>query len=217
MAAGADPETMRRLQEAVRQPNGWEKAWQLGITPWDGKGVTPAVASLVKSGSLPSGRALVPGCGSGYDVVALASPARRVVGLDMAESAIERARQLAEGEPGGPHATFISGDFFAYKPSELFDLAFDYTFFCALDPSLRVQWAQKYTELLQPDGELITLAFPIGEFTGGPPYAVSVEAYEEVLEPLGFEMTSNEVPESFPLRTGKERLMRWRRSSSAKI
>lgn len=32
-------------------------------------------------------------------------------------------------------------------------------FFCALDPSLRVAWAETVNRLLKPDGELLTLIY----------------------------------------------------------
>lgn len=56
-----------------------------------------------------------------------------------------------------------AGDFFTFPlPSPLFTLAYDYTFFCALPPSLRAAWAARYAELIQPGGVLIALVYPIG-------------------------------------------------------
>ena len=43
--------------------DGWEKSWESDITPWDLGKPTPIIEHLVKSGTLPKGRALVPGCG----------------------------------------------------------------------------------------------------------------------------------------------------------
>uniref|UniRef100_A0A453QQD1 Uncharacterized protein n=1 Tax=Aegilops tauschii subsp. strangulata TaxID=200361 RepID=A0A453QQD1_AEGTS len=43
--------------------DGWEKSWETGVTPWDLGKPTPIIEHLVKSGTLPKGRALVPGCG----------------------------------------------------------------------------------------------------------------------------------------------------------
>lgn len=44
--------------------SGWEKSWQAGTTPWDMGDVTPVLAQMIAKGEVPSGRALVPGCGS---------------------------------------------------------------------------------------------------------------------------------------------------------
>jgi SAM-dependent methyltransferase len=51
---------------------------------------------------------------------------------------------------------------FSSSPSFIpFTLAFDYTFFCALPPPRREEWARAYSRLLAPGkGLLITLVFP---------------------------------------------------------
>ncbi|GJN00890.1 hypothetical protein PR202_ga18113 [Eleusine coracana subsp. coracana] len=72
----------------------WQKSWEAGLTPWDLGKPTPIIEHLVASGTLPKGRALVPGCGMGYDVVALASPERFVVGLDISDAAVKKAKQI---------------------------------------------------------------------------------------------------------------------------
>ncbi|CAK7325000.1 unnamed protein product [Dovyalis caffra] len=180
---------------------GWENCWEQGLTPWDLGRPTPIILHLHQTGALPKGRALVPGCGSGYDVVAMACPERYVVGLDISHKAIEKA---------------VEADFFTWQPPELFDLIFDYTFFCAIEPGLRSRWASKVQEMLKPDGELITLIFPISDHVGGPPYKVSVSDYEEVLHPMGFKavtLVDNEL--SIGARKGREKLGRWKRNTIA--
>ncbi|GKU92307.1 hypothetical protein SLEP1_g6054 [Rubroshorea leprosula] len=194
---------------------GWEKSWEEGATPWDLGQPTPVMVHLHQTGALPKGRALVPGCGSGYDVVAMACPERYVVGLDISETAIRTAVELSSSLPNADYFTFLKADFFTWQPTNLFDLIFDYTFFCAIEPDMRSAWAQRISDLLKPDGELITLMFPIGDHVGGPPYKVSVSDYEEVLHPFGFKAISivnNEL--AIKPRKGKEMLGRWKKSLS---
>ncbi|GFP83131.1 probable thiol methyltransferase 2 [Phtheirospermum japonicum] len=169
--------------------NGWDECWKEGLTPWDLGSPTPVLVHLHNTGSLPKGRALVPGCGSGHDVVAIACGERHVVGLDISNNAIKKAAELSSGLPNAEHFTFLKTDFFTWCPTELFDLIFDYTFFCAIEPDLRLLWAEKMSNLLKPDGELITLMYPIDNHEGGPPYKVSIADYEEVLRPVGFKAT----------------------------
>ena len=69
---------------------------------------------------------------------------------------------------------------------ELFDFIYDYTFFCALHPSLHTEWAQQMIKLLKPGGLLCTLIYPIMPREGGPPFEVSMQLYQAVLLPHGF-------------------------------
>jgi len=207
-----------RLREIVgSQPmeKAWEQCWKEGITPWDAHGVTPVIAQLLKAKQLRDGKALVPGCGSGYDVVAMGSPTRSVIGLDISPTALQQAQLLAKDAAASQFVQFKNADFFEYSPSFKFDLVFDYTFFCALDPSLRPWWAEKMADLLALDGELITLMFPLDDHEGGPPFSVSMEAYEQVLGPWGFRLVScdSEIP-SIEKRRGLEKLARWERAVS---
>jgi hypothetical protein len=126
-------------------------------------------------------------------VTALASSTRHVIGLDLSPIAIqaaeERLNSLSEdGRPPAGSAIFVCGSFFdlpSDKESK-FQFIYDYTFMCALDPSLRLDWAKKMADLVAPGGELLTLIFPICDKEDGPPFKVSLEVYRELLEPVGF-------------------------------
>ena len=69
-------------------------------------------------------------------------------------------------------------------------VAFDNTFFCALQPPYRSKWGARYSVILPSAGSiLITRVWPImppaekAEADGqGPPWAVELEDYQEVLE-----------------------------------
>ncbi|KAL9258375.1 putative thiol methyltransferase 2 [Drosera capensis] len=236
------PEVEKMRGLVSRHPlGGWKMCWEEAVTPWDLGQPTPILLHLLQTGSIPTGRTLVPGCGSGYDVIALAGPDRYVIGLDISDIALSRARQLASKSLMGNYCTFLKEDFFDWKPTELFDLIFDYTyihsflclfeyvqrnakdysfewycrFFVAIDPKMRPAWARRMSELLKPDGELITLMFPIDDHVGGPPHKTSVAEYEAVLCPLGFQAVLIEDNDlAFGRRKGKEKLGRWRRTSA---
>ncbi|KAI5670069.1 hypothetical protein M9H77_10433 [Catharanthus roseus] len=210
----AKVEKFQQLLHSKSTGDGWDKCWEQGLTPWDLGQPTPVLVHLHETGALPKGRALIPGCGTGYDVAAIACPERYVVGLDISENAIKKAKEAVVASSS--HAdcfTFLTADFFTWCPTELFDLIFDYTFFCALEPDMRSAWAMKMKDLLKPDGELITLMFPTSDHEGGPPYKASVSDYEEVLHPMGFKAVSiveNEL--AIARREGREKLARWKRS-----
>ncbi|KAG2326163.1 hypothetical protein Bca52824_008891 [Brassica carinata] len=171
---------------------------------------TPLILHLLDSSSLPLGRTLVPGCMElGHDVIAMANPERFVVGLDISEKALKKANETYGSAPNAKYFAFVKEDVFTWRPDELFDLIFDYVFFCAIELELRPAWAKSMYELLKPDGELITLMYPITDHVGGAPYKVSVSAYEDVLVPLGFKAVSiEENPDSIPTR---KMLARWKK------
>eukprot|EP00898_Chlorokybus_atmophyticus_P004500 jgi/Chlat1/5050/Chrsp33S05052 len=198
---------------------GWEANWQEGRIMWD-KGTSPEILlRLLQNKQLPPGRALVPGCGSGYDVITFAKSGYQAVGLDGAPSAIKKAEQLRQ-DAGltADQAQFELADFFTYKPDAPFDVIFDYTFFCAIQPEQRPAWAAKQASLLSASGTLITLIYPIGTHEGGPPFAVHPDHYEAVLKPVGLEcVTLSDVDCSHAGREGKEKLGLWRKQSQSTL
>jgi hypothetical protein len=72
-------------------------------------------------------------------------------------------------------------------PTSKFNFIYDYTFLCALDPSIRGQWAAKMADLITPGGQLLTLIYPICDKVDGPPFAVNLDLIRQLLEPVGFE------------------------------
>jgi hypothetical protein len=192
----------------------WEERWREGRTGWDAGQSPPALLKLILGGDLPAGLALVPGCGAGYDVLSLASPNRRVIGIDAAPTAGARFEALlaTSGVPS-EQAEIHIGDFFAFDPGERAQLWWDYTFFCALDPERRLDWAARVDALLAEDAELITLIFPTADFgpKDGPPYTIDVDLIQRTLGPGWTATLVEPVAESHPKRAGLELLARWKR------
>ena len=194
----------------------WEDAWREGRTGWDAGASPPVLRALVERDALPTGRALVPGCGSGYDVFTLAEhPARRVLGLDVAPTARARFEALRAERGIEPERARIEiADFFdfAARTEERFELAWDYTFFCAIEPARRSDWVEAMRRLITPGGELVMLLFPAtdGPPGEGPPYPIPPEVVRPIVAER-FELASLEpVVRSHPGREGKEQLARWR-------
>ena len=76
------------------QPD-WDKRYRQGDTPWDKGRASPAlIAWLEDNPGLMTGSVLVPGCGTGHDVRAIASaePTSLPVGIDISKTAIEECR-----------------------------------------------------------------------------------------------------------------------------
>jgi SAM-dependent methyltransferase len=175
----------------------WDALWRGGLekgSRFDVGGVSrPLAAELSKRSHAPrSGMtALVPGCGRAYDALALAEHGfATVVAIDCSPAACEAARAelAASTSPAASRVEIRCADFFETDgDAATFDFIWDCTFLCALDPSVREQWATATRTLLAPDGTLLSCVFPIGEREGGPPYALSVPLVRGLLEPLGLE------------------------------
>jgi len=68
----------------------WESKYRSGETPWDRGAPNPALTQWLADDALPPGRALVPGCGRGYEVMTLARAGWQVTAIDSAPSALSR-------------------------------------------------------------------------------------------------------------------------------
>ncbi|GJN87369.1 hypothetical protein Rhopal_000318-T1 [Rhodotorula paludigena] len=203
---------------------GWEQAWKADATPWDTSDVQPALRELlderwtevgVPFEQLKDGKALVAGCGRGCDAAFIAKHGIETLGIDLASTAVEVARKHLGAQPDAPsNVTFEVADFFAFPlpDDKPFSFAFDYTFYCALPPSMRKQWGARYAEVIRPGGILVCLAFPLdGEREGGPPYSVSEEAYDADLLGSFTKVYSKEPKASAPGREGREKMLVYQR------
>ena len=115
--------------------------------------------------------------------------------MELSQAAVNAAMEYidsmpVENRPACSNFNIKHASFFHLSEEEedKFDFIYDYTFLCALNPSIREDWAKKMASLLREGGELLTVIFPIREKkTNVPPYRVTMQLYEELLTPLGFE------------------------------
>jgi len=175
---------------AEGKENRWESLWSRGLAPgklFDGAKVSPILPRLLKEGyqvdsqtvQLPSGRALVPGCGRGYAVAALSKSNETTFGLEISETAVQTANEYLESQSDLGECKMIMGDFFTYDFEEKFDIIFDHTFCCIFSPGeAQEKWAKRHSELLKPTGRLMVLIFPLKPIIpngGGPPFQMNVD------------------------------------------
>lgn len=76
---------------------------------------------------------------------------------------------------GFPLSHLIQQDFF--KHIGQYDLIIEQTFFCALDPSLRMDYINKMNSLLKDNGKLVGLLFDFRLTDEGPPFGGDADAY----------------------------------------
>ncbi len=185
----------------------WEALYQANDMRWEKGAPSPGLVDfLATHPKLPGRSVLVPGCGTGHDVRAWAGAGKRAVGYDIAPTAIKLAQ---ERTPKGLNATFRRGDFLADEPSELFDLVFEHTLFCAIQPARRSDYVQAVLRWLKPDGQFLAVHYLIPD-TEGPPFGTTREELIDRFSPH-FELISDWVPRSYPNRTGLELMLWWQR------
>src|SRR3954451_9826836 len=131
-------------------PAFFDARYAAGRMPWDYGGVPNALKAFLDQHP-GSGRVLIPGCGSGYEIEAFASAGWDVIGIDFSTVAIARARSLL----GRLADKVYEGDFFNHPFRERsFDLIYERTFLCALSPERWPHYAQRLAALLAPSGLL---------------------------------------------------------------
>lgn len=200
----------------------WEHCYRTGETPWDKGGAAPPLLELItRCGAAVWGKGpvLVPGCGLGHDVRAVAESGVPVLGLDIAETAVARARSF----PAVAGETYEAGDFLdpAWRGDRRFSAIWEHTCFCAIDPGLRGNYAESAAEVLGPAGVLAGVFFLTpndpGDGECGPPFGASIEELDAWFEPW-FERLDGWVPQSaYPGREGREWIGVYRKLPQARV
>ena len=151
----------------------WEERFAAGNMPWDRGEPSPQLNAWLQ-GPLKPCRILVPGCGTGYEVVELALAKFEVTGVDFADEAIARAhRRLKDAEVD---ATLVQADVLQWQPDRPFDAIYEQTCLCALYPDHWREYADRLYQWIRPGGRLFALFLQLPRadaaqgFIQGPPY-----------------------------------------------
>ncbi len=164
----------------------WNEHYASGQTPWDSGEPDPALVAAVEAGTIPAGRALEVGCGTGTNALWLAAHGFDALGVDVSPLAIDRAR--AKMGDGRTACRFEVLDFLKDPPEGPFDFVFDRGCFHVFDaPEVRARFAALVAGVLRPGGLWLSL---IGSTEGaardtGPPRRSArdiASAVEPVLE-----------------------------------
>lgn len=191
----------------------WEEHYQQGHTPWDKGAPAPPLLDFLRTEPF-DGDILVPGCGMGHDVraIAAAAPKARLTGLDIAPTAIDRARGFALAG----QERYVLGDLFDLEPKlrGAFDWVWEHTCYCAIPPEKRENYLEAVAAALRPGGRLLGVFYldPYDDEhqpdNGRPPFGTSLQDLEQRLSAHGFQVLRSWVPErSYPGREGRERMI----------
>lgn len=162
------------MNETPTPPEGYARAdWQNHYDNddlrWDLGQVAPPFIRLWDENKLPTGKAIIPGCGQGHEVLFLAGKGFQVTGLDYAPGAVDLlSRSLKKNQL---QADVLHQDFFQLdeRHNAQYDLMLEQAFFCAIHPSRRSAYVETATRILKKGGLLAGLFYETGE-EGGPPF-----------------------------------------------
>ena len=192
-------------------PEFWQSRFETNQVPWDRGTFHPQLVAWLAEASITPCPIAVPGCGSGHEVVRLASCGFDVTGLDYASAAVART-QAALSAAALPAqalgAKVVEADVLTWNPPAPFDAVYEQTCLCALHPDHWVTYSRQLHGWLKPGGKLFALFVQglkpgaANGFVEGPPYHCDLHAmralfddtrwvwpkppYQRVPHPMGF-------------------------------
>ena len=159
----------------------WQSRFESGQTPWERESASPQLQAWLAQGTIQAGeRVIVPGCGGGWEVAALAAHGARVSGIDYAPGAL--ARTVSRLKPSGLQAALEEADVLHWQPTAPVDAVYEQTCLCALHPDHWIRYASQLHAWLRPGGRLLALFMQMGRDSAsqgmveGPPYHCDINA-----------------------------------------
>jgi len=185
----------------------WEARYLSGDTPWEKGAPSPGLLEFIENNPPIVGDVLVVGCGFGHDVRAISSPENEVIGLDVAPSAIKGAREY----PRVANESYRLGDLLELSPDlhASFDWVWEHTCFCAINPTMRRQYAEAAATALKPGGHFLAVFYmnPRDPEECSPPYGATKSELDGLFGKKFEFLKEWEPSRTYPGREGRE-LMR---------
>ncbi|MCE2611596.1 TPMT family class I SAM-dependent methyltransferase [Flavobacteriaceae bacterium D16] len=157
----------------------WEERYQENRQGWDIGHISTPIKAYIDQLEDTSLKILIPGAGRGYEAQYLHQKGfNQTYVADIASQPLQHIREVC---PGFPVDHLLETDFFKLK-EERFDLILEQTFFCALDPQLRLGYVEKMYHMLNPGGILAGLLFDFPLTDSGPPFGGSIKEYQSLFQ-----------------------------------
>ena len=135
----------------------WDASYHDGPAPWDVGRPQPAVVRVAAAGGF-TGAVLDAGCGTGENALHLASLGLPVLGFDVAETALARARATAADR--GLEAEFTPADALQLQGlGRTFETVLDCGLFHTFDGDERPEYVASLASVTRPGGTLYVLCF----------------------------------------------------------
>lgn len=159
----------------------WSNRYQACETGWDIGSISTPLKEYINQlpESAKNSRILIPGAGNAHEAEYLWQKGFRHVFV--ADIASEPLQNLQNRIPDFPESQLLETDFFHLSGS--FDLVIEQTFFCALHPDLRMDYARKMHELIITGGKLAGVLFNAPMNSDRPPFGGHMEEYRRYFDP----------------------------------
>ena len=178
----------------------WDDRYRKGEAGWDIGYVSTPLKEYIDQLENKNISILIPGCGNAHEAAYLLEKGfTNITLIDISVMAAEAVKE--KFAVYGAKLKVILGDFFELQ--QKFDLILEQTFFCALDPGLRTNYAEKMYDLLKQNGKLVGLLFN-RSFDDSPPFGGNKEAYMNLFAPLLDIVTMAPAYNSIERRMGTE-------------
>ena len=156
----------------------WNNKYKNNKIGWDLGEVSPPLKAYFDQLTNRDLKILIPGGGNSYEAEYLfKNDFKNVYVVDISQIALENIKIRI---PTFPDAQLIHADFFEIETT--FDLVIEQTFFCAINKSLRENYAQKMKDLLNRKGKLVGLMFDAVLNENHPPFGGTKKEYTTYFE-----------------------------------
>ncbi|WKD85531.1 Thiopurine S-methyltransferase [Polaribacter huanghezhanensis] len=178
----------------------WENKYKANKIGWDLGEISPPLKAYIDQLTNKNLKILIPGGGNSHEAVYLFKKGfKNVFVVDLSKIPLENIQKRI---PDFPPEQLIHGNFFDLNNH--FDLILEQTFFCAIDPNLRSNYAVKMKELLLENGKLVGLLFDAKLNDDHPPFGGSKEEYLNYFKPHFDILTTENCYNSIQSRVGME-------------
>lgn len=181
----------------------WSKSYQNDNNPgWNLGEPAEALKDMMPRLKISRSRILVLGCGEGHDAAFFANAGHVVTAIDISPLALERAKKLYGHLE---NLKFLEADLFDLPRSfdDSFDVVFEHTCYCAINPSLRPNLVKIWNRVLVKGGHLMGVFFAF-EKRQGPPFGGSEWELRQRLKNNYQPIFWGRWQKSVPNRQGKE-------------
>jgi thiopurine S-methyltransferase len=182
----------------------WTDRYHQHETGWDVGYPTPPLVQIIDRLENPDTRILIPGAGNAWEAeYAWEAGFDHVYVLDISLAALQNFQRRM---PDFPSEQLIHADFFQFQGQ--FDVILEQTFFCAIHPQLRAQYARHMHALLAPGGVLTGVLFNDPLNADKPPFGGNTLEYLGYFNGLFSELSITACKNSIPPRAGREVVLR---------